>query len=188
MRKDWPVNLRFYMRADSDIVAWRKMSKNKLSLLAVLLLMQGCVFAEDRKPHALLPANSARDVLHFCSRSGLQRVDGAWQPTGAEIKLLESRLDGVSQLRSEGAPSGVQIGRPKLYFRQYIAVMVAGQKLIYVNAFSSISPPLDWRKRLVDICDSGPSEWGVLYNPKGGIFLDLQTNVGLVPPPPPPHL
>jgi hypothetical protein len=155
-------------------------------VIAVLLALHGTGLAQGRKPFALLPDSSARDVLHFCSRGGLQRVDGAWHPTRTEIKLLESRLADISRLPSKGKLKGVQISQPGLYYRQYIAVVVAGHKLIYVNAFSD-NPPSSWRTRVVDICDTGPQGWGVLYNPESGHFSELRTNAMLAPPPPPPH-
>jgi hypothetical protein len=77
-----------------------------------------------------------------------------------------------------------QIRQPYVYYRQYIPVVVGSQKLIYVNAFSH-KPLASWRTRLVDICDTGATEWGVLYDPTTGEFSDLRTNSALAAPPPP---
>jgi hypothetical protein len=98
-------------------------------------------------------------------------------------------LMSVSRLRSIDGDIGeirdVQILQPDAYYRQYIPAMVGSKKLIYVNAFS-FKPPASWRTRLVDICDTGATEWGVLYDSTTGEFSDLRTNAPLPVPPPPP--
>jgi hypothetical protein len=167
------------------LIGEQGMGKYGLSVIAVLLMLSANVFAQEKKPFVLLPDSSAHNVLHLCSRVGLQRVDGSWRPTRAEIELLESRLVDILQLQSKGAVKDIRISQPNRYYRQYIAVVVRGHKLIYLNAFSH-NPPSSWRTRLVDICDTGPQEWGVLYDPETGHFSELRTNAMLAPPPPPP--
>jgi hypothetical protein len=93
-------------------------------------------------------------------------------------------LVNVSRLRSNGEIRDVQVLQPNAYYRKCIPVVVGAEKLIYVNAFSH-KPPASWRTRLVDICDTGAREWGVLYDPTTGEFSGLRTNYALMAPPPP---
>jgi hypothetical protein len=166
---------------------WRGqwMLKSKMTVIAVLLTLNAGVYAQEKKPFVLLPDSAARNVSRLCSRKGLPHVDGSWRPTTADIELLESRLPDILRLRSKAALKGIQISQPGRFYRQYIPVVVGRHKLIYVNAFSTYKPPSSWRTRLVDVCDTGRGEWGVLYDPATGNFSDLQTNSVLAPPPPP---
>jgi hypothetical protein len=70
---------------------------------------------------------------------------------------------------------GIRIDHPENCYRQYVPVLVAGRKLIYVNAFCGIELPY-WRTQFVAICDGGESVWGALYDPTSGEFSDLEVN------------
>jgi hypothetical protein len=166
------------------LLAGAEMLKSKVPVIAVLLMLNASVYAQEKKSSVLLPESAAHHVSRLCSREGLPRVDGSWRPTTHDIELLESRLVDVSQLQGEGEPKNIQIGQPSRYYRQYVAVVVGGHKLIYVNAFSSVKPPPSWRTQLVDICDGGSADWGVLYDPPTGHFSELRTNAVLPLPPP----
>jgi hypothetical protein len=63
---------------------------------------------------------------------------------------------------------------------------VGGQQVIYVNAFAYDTsaahegvPAWPWRERLMDMCDGGPSAWGVLFYPVAGVFTDFEFNGSL---------
>lgn len=160
-----------------------------MRIVPILLVMSATVYAQEKKPFVLLPDSAARAVSHLCSREGVGKVQGSWNPTSHDIERLESELAAISRLRSRhgevGELKGVQISQPYAYYRQYVAVVAGGHKLIYVNAFS-YQPPSSWRKQLVDLCDTGRDAWGVQYDPATGHFSDLIINVGLTPPAPPP--
>jgi hypothetical protein len=113
-------------------------------------------------------------VARLCSRRG-PKVDGSWKTTEQDIATLESNLARISSLRSAGTLKGTRIAHPENCYRQYIPIIIAGRKLIYVNAFCGIEVP-DWRTRFVTICDGGESVWGVLYDPATGEFSDLEVN------------
>jgi hypothetical protein len=153
-------------------------------VIAMFLILSASTFAQEKKPYALLPGSAAHDVSRLCSREGISGVGRSWHPNADQIGLLESLLVSVSRLRSNGESRNVQILQPYVYYRQYIPVVVGSQKLIYVNAFSH-KQLASWRTRLVDICDTGATEWGVLYDPTTGEFSDLRTNSALAAPPPP---
>jgi hypothetical protein len=122
----------------------------------------------------LLAENEKGAVLRLCSRLG-PKVEGKWKPTEQDVAKLESNLTRISSLRSAGTLKGMSIAHPEDCYRQYIPVIVAGRKLIYVNAFCGIKVP-GWRTHFVTICDGGASVWGVLYDPTTGEFSDLEVN------------
>lgn len=88
---------------------------------------------------------------------------------------MESQLSLVSRLRSNSGVIGMRIERPERYYRQYVGIMVAKRKLIYINAFCADPPPSYWEERIVDVCDGGCS-WGVVYDIEHEIFSDLEMN------------
>jgi hypothetical protein len=156
----------------------------RIVAIAMLLILSAGMSAQEKKPYAVLLGGAAHHISRLCSREGISGVGGSWVPGTDLIAELESRLTSVSRLRSKGELKDVQILHPGGYYRQYIPVVVGSRKLIYLNAFSD-KPPGSWRTRIVDVCDSGATEWGVLYDPTSGEFSDLRTNSELRPPPPP---
>lgn len=158
----------------------------KVEALAVLIVIYPGANAQKSKPFVLLPSTAAHGISRFCSREGVSNITGSWHPNKNDIQRLESRLPLISSLRSAGELNGVQIQHPDRYYRQYIAVVVGSHKMIYVNAFSD-DPLPPWRTGLVDVCDSGPSGWGVLYDPITGKFSSMRVNSTLAVPPPPPE-
>jgi hypothetical protein len=88
---------------------------------------------------------------------------------------MEKRLSEVPKLQGTTVESGVPIRDPRRYYRQYVGVIVSGQKLIYINAFCEEHPPSSWQQKLVDDCDGG-CNWGVLYDPTTAEFSHFGVN------------
>jgi hypothetical protein len=146
-----------------------------IAFTVALLSVQNAV-GQRAKPYVLLPESAANEVSILCSRE-VPKVDGSWRPTAADLQGLEARLSQISKLKSNEGMAGITIVNPEQYTRQYVAVVVAGRKLIYINAFpSDLEPGDSWRKRLENICDGGSAIWGALYDPETGVFSDLKTN------------
>ena len=114
----------------------------------------------------LLPAKAAKWIAK----------GGTWQPTTMDIDGLEANLRQVSSLRAENWPMHIAIDRPEQYFRQYVAIIRKGRKLIYVNAFCGDFPESDWRQQLVLIADGGSCCWQALYDPVKKEFSTLRIN------------
>lgn len=161
------------------------MSESKLAMVGILVLLSTVTYAQTVKPFVLLPASAAQSVSHFRSRAGIHKVSGGRHPTQTELEQLETHLMRLSRLKSEDELK-VQIAQPAGFYRQYVPIVVGGRKLIYINAFSW-TPVSHWHERIEDICDTGSSGWGVLYEPRTGQFSYLRMNAMLVPPPPPSH-
>lgn len=134
--------------------------------------------SSSKSPTVLYVVLSGREksVSKLCSRPG-PKVDGGWKATEQDIATLESNLKRITLLRSAGILKGIRVAHPENCYRQYIPIIVAGRKLIYVNAFCGIKvSDSDWRTQFVTICDGGESVWGVLYDPATGEFSDLEVN------------
>ncbi len=130
----------------------------------------------QRKKSTLLPPGEAKKVADQCSRPGPPEFSDTWQPTGADIELMESRLPRVKGLRAKGCcMEGAQVEDPGHFYMQYVGIVVKGKRLIYINAFADDDPPESWKKEAYIVCDGG-TDWGVLYDPETGKFSDLAVN------------
>jgi hypothetical protein len=122
---------------------------------------------ELRKSYVVLPGSAALEVAW----------SGAWRPTAAEIGGLELSLPVVPYLKPENwPPNSVRIDHPEWYFRQYVAVVRKGKRLIYVNAFCSQIQDPDWQKHFVIVMDGGTCCWQAFYDPNTHTFLTLRIN------------
>jgi hypothetical protein len=123
---------------------------------------------ESSTRFVLLPAKAAKWIAK----------SGTWQPTKMDIDGLEASLRQVSSLRAENWPANmpIAIDHPEQYFRQYIAVIRKGRKLIYINAFCHDFPVSCWRQQLVLINDGGSCCWQALYDPVKSEFSALRIN------------
>jgi hypothetical protein len=122
--------------------------------------------------------SSIRSVLLPPSAATLIASDGTWQPTKADVDGLEASLWQVSNLRQQNGPASgrSRIDHPEQYFRQYVAVIRKGKKLIYVNAFCHQDYASYWREQLVAVLDGGACFWQALYDPSIGRFSALTVN------------
>jgi len=147
---------------------------SNLITVTFLLFLTAAMHGQDQ-PFVVMPRIDLHGALNLCSREGVPTVDGSWEPTEGDLKGLESNLSRISKLRSMDGLRGVRIVHPSRYYRQYVAVVVGGRKMIYVNAIAT-EVPKDWRERLVNMCDGGTGSWGVLYDPRTHKFSELRTN------------
>ncbi len=133
---------------------------------------------------ALLPSTEALPLVQQCSRAA-PAAEATWQPSPSDIARLEADLPRLEGLQStECCISGQSIKNVDAYLRQYVGLVVARKRYIYVNAiplqsFDNWPPqvPLpNWRTTAHVICDGGPSHWGVLYDPVTRQFSELAFN------------
>jgi hypothetical protein len=76
-----------------------------------------------------------------------------------------------------GWDSRVHIEHPVEYFRQYVAVKVAGRNKIFVNAFRwPEPPPANWREHLHVVFAGDIDYWQALYDPSTETFSNLRIN------------
>jgi hypothetical protein len=137
----------------------------RLLLAVFLVFLSARSFGDDDRPYVLLPAGQIKEISHLCSRLGPEKIEGSWLPDEAILKQAEADL---GQLHFyEPYPQN-----PKKYYRQYIAVVIGGKKMLYLNA-SIIRPS---QTVMISVCDGGPSFWGALYDPATRKYSELHFN------------
>ena len=100
----------------------------------------------------------------------------SWEPTVGDIDDLKSNLAQISALSSKEPDTNRHIDHPDQYFRQYLAVVVNGKKIIFVNAMCSVDAGQHWRKRLALANDGGRCFWHAIYDPATQTFSELNIN------------
>jgi hypothetical protein len=120
----------------------------------------------------VLPITEGTKLVGQCSRECPYDAKTFWRPTPSQVAVVEQRLPALLHV------SGHKLDVSKSY-RQYLGLIRAGKKLIYVNAFDS-STMADftktWRKEALIICDGGDVFWGVEFDPSTGTFQHLAFN------------
>src|SRR3989441_5695986 len=85
---------------------------------------------------AVFPPASAGQLLRQCSRGTPTPIQGTWNPSPDQVRLLEGPLSVLldRQLSALRLPDSL---RPHAgdYYRQYAGVIVGGRRIIYVNGF-----------------------------------------------------
>lgn len=135
----------------------------------------------DPRDGTVLSGDNAKAMLHQCSRGAPEHADGLWQPNAAQIHDLEVRLP-----KALADATGKNPNNPSSpgYGRQYAGLIVAGHKIIYVNAFprgmnEAFDTPQeknDWHTQPVVVCDGGPSFFGAEYDPATKTFANFAFN------------
>ena len=141
--------------------------QSRKSIVVVLALLSTASGQQLQEKHfVLLPARAAGSIAK----------GGTWQPAKADIDGLEARLSDVSALKAENWGTRIGIVHPEQYFRQYVAVVRDGKKLIYVNALCDERIAPDWRHCLVVVNDGATCFWQAFYDPVAKQFFGLRIN------------
>ncbi len=139
-------------------------------LMSAMIALAITTPASLQRPFTVLPGSEARQVTNLCSREGLGKIDGGWEPSDTTIQIAESQLGQLSNATDTGAT----VKSPAGYFRQYVGVIVSGRKLIYLNA--TAEEMTYWKTKFVDVCDGGSDFWGAIYDPATHKFSELHKN------------
>jgi hypothetical protein len=148
----------------------------KLKIVTLLLFLVQSTPGQQELHSALLPEHEAKAVADRYSREWSAAFDGSWKPSKPDLDGLESKLSQISQLPILGWGSRIHIDHPDRYFRQYIAVTVAGKQRIFVNAFCDEKPPADWHEHMFVVIDGANCYWQALYDPATRQFSNLRIN------------
>lgn len=99
-----------------------------------------------------------------------------WTPSEADILALESGLYPYLQTNQAlfylGVPTEQELNS---YFRQYMGLLVKGDKFIYANYFCR-ETSIDWKKELVFVMDGGACFFQFKHDPEENLFFDLRVN------------
>lgn len=146
-----------------------------ISATVLVIVMASMLGAQTKTRWTLLAETEADRARQLCSRPGPPKFQATWKPTLSDIQSMETRLSRISRLRTQSGILGVRIKHPERYYRQYLGIIIDGQKFIFINAFCDDKPPETWREMLIDRCDGGCS-WGVVYDVRTGKFSHLEMN------------
>jgi hypothetical protein len=137
------------------------------------ILIRVVVASENASAHwTILPTSEGKQLIGQCSRECPYDATSFWRPSASEIAAIEQRLPAL--LRG----SGHEINLSQSY-RQYLGIVRAGRKLIYLNAFDSrtwADYRTSWRNKALIICDGGDLFWGVEFDPATKTFQHLAFN------------
>lgn len=123
----------------------------------------------------LLPASEIPAAIGYFIRT--KPAAESWEPTLGEIEEVEANLSQITTLGKVDSNPGARIDDPRQYFRQYLAVVVNGRRMVLLNAFcSNQGHANDWRKHLVFALDGGKCFWHAIYDPATARFFDLKVN------------
>ncbi len=151
-----------------------RIRKPIISLLVVILVPN--VLGQQEQRSVLLQAHEVKAVSDRYSSDRLERYDGSWQPTKADLDGLDANLSQISNMKIYGWDSKIHIDHPDRYFQQYVAVLVSGKRKIFVNAFCDQLIYPDWRDRLVVVSDGDVCFWQALYDTSRQKFSNLRIN------------
>jgi|HubBroStandDraft_1064217.scaffolds.fasta_scaffold113570_3 hypothetical protein len=153
-----------------------RLRRSALASFVVLALSVGMAQKSGRS--VVLSGTAISEVASRFPASGPSKITGSWVATEKEIDALEADYREIVAL-SRTKPSGQRIDHPERYFRQYVPIVQAGQRRIYVNAFCGIEnhkPSPYWRDRLVTIMDGGSCVWQAIYDVGSDKFIELDVN------------
>ena len=152
------------------------MQTQKLIFAALLFLLSTTGIGQQEQRSVLLPAHEAKAVSDLYSQERAEKIKGSWNPTKADLDGLEANLSEISEMKIYGWDSKIHIDHPAQYYRQYIAVLVAGKRMIFINAFCDAQGLPDWHDRMVIVSDGATCFWQVLYDPVTKQFSNLRIN------------
>ena len=146
------------------------MNRRLLTIIFIMLLWASATQLQaDDTAFTVLSPTQVVHLDRLCSRDGPGPVSEGWQPRSEHVAQAEARLPSfVRANRKPKEPLGD-------HYRQYLGVVIAKRRLIYVNVFPrrlierrelAAIAPNDWRTRFVDMCDGGDGFWGALYDPE----------------------
>jgi hypothetical protein len=137
----------------------------------MMLMMVTTVFAGE---YVVIQQAHSKALVEQCSRSTVP-IEGSWNLTEAYVKALEANIHKLKELESHKCcGSGRLESKPEDYYRQYVGVIINGNKVIYINAISG-----GWRGSKYDpqiVCDGGKWYWGAIFDPATKKFSDLAFN------------
>jgi hypothetical protein len=152
------------------------MRRCKLIIASLLFLFIQNTMGQQEQRWVLLPSHEVQAVSNRYARERAEKYDGSWQPTKADLDGLEANLSQISALEIYGWENRIHIEHPEQYYRQYVAVMVSGKRMIFVNAFREEKPPSDWRERLHIVIDGANYYWQAIFDPTTQQFSNLRIN------------
>jgi hypothetical protein len=154
-------------------------------LIALIALGLSTLAASCQPVRPEAPAQHDRNsVIFTAQQTEAERAaidagaEDTWTPTEADVMQLEEDL--LPFLRQAEhpwlRPDPPIWERVIDYKRQYLGLIVAGERVVYANFFCSAHEEVDWQRELVFVLDGGDCYFRVKYKPDTGEFYDLDVN------------
>jgi hypothetical protein len=153
--------------------------RNYLCLILVIStnvgLAEPSVYVFPTAGRHILTLSLGKSLMHPCSRPAIDNVTGFWEPSGAQIQEMETRL---TKFLMRSFPAGPKVAPPPgSYDSQYIGITRNGRHLIYGNFYPPGQSEDHQTTTPVDVCDSGSNLWRIVFNPRTKTFSDLAMGV-----------
>lgn len=100
-----------------------------------------------------------------------KKVDGYWTPDRDAVLTFEQRLGPYLQQAAPQTYPG-PLRDINVYRRQYVGILVNGQRVIFTNFFCT-TDDFDWQREIVFVLDGGSCYFEVKYDVETGEFYDL---------------
>jgi hypothetical protein len=122
------------------------------------------------------------DVLRQCSRGGPKAGKATWQPSAADVAVIETQLPIALSAAYPSLPGDIDFAKaPQGWWRQYVGIIRGGKRYVYGNFFRPYEPlpgvpKIDWRREAAVICDGGPQFFGVEFDVQAKKFTQIDFN------------
>lgn len=152
----------------------------KTSIVAVLLCLSSAACSRSGSsvgPDAVvLPQPAGLQILNQCSRNAPPVGQATWEPSAADIELLEAQL--LPALKADPRSREIiGLNPPSGWRRQYIGITHNGERTLYGNFFPKDALSGDrWLTEPVSVCDGGPAFFGVEFDMATGRISRLEFN------------
>ena len=101
-----------------------------------------------------------------------ETIDDYWTPSRDDVLAFEQRLGPYLQQAAPPQTDPSPLSDLNKYRRQYIGILVDGQRVIFANFFCN-GHHTDWQHKIVYPIDGGSCYFEVKYDVQTGAFYDL---------------
>ena len=123
----------------------------------------------------IFPGQQGARLLKQCSRNVPQDVSSYWTPSDEQVSALQAALE--SFIKQHYSDRGSPLSYPlSSYDGQYAGIVSGGKQLIYGNFYIRSQGMLHEDTEAVNICDGGPSYFGVVFDPATDKIVDVDFN------------
>jgi len=101
---------------------------------------------------------------------------GYWTPTESDVVIAESKLlPFLKNAASKDRRISIILKSIASYKRQYVGIILGGQKQIFINLLCSEAPG-DWTRKEIIVVDGGPCFFNVRFSNRTRTFSHLWIN------------
>ena len=155
---------------------------NMLWLCFLIVALVGCSMVSTSPTANQLVVTDSFEGVIFAGASAKQMdleaivgfsetIDDYWTPSRDDVLAFEQRLGPYLQQAAPQTDPGA-LSDLNEYRRQYVGLLVNGQRVIFANFFCN-GNDTDWQHKIVYPLDGGSCYFEVKYDVETGAFYDL---------------